>query len=57
MGFNVKNPSKRSVSLKKRLGGEKKANSKSNFFLSALNPKLRRVEDEKSSPLVGRPFL
>jgi hypothetical protein len=61
MIFVVKNPSKRSVSLKKNGWEEKnvKRNVKKLYFKDVLSQVeyIRRVEDEKSSPKVGRPFL
>jgi hypothetical protein len=53
MGFIVKNPPKRSVSLKNGLKEKKvKFNLKKLYFKDVLSKAeyIRRVEDEKSSP-------
>jgi hypothetical protein len=60
MGFIVKNPSKRSVSLKNGLEEKKlKFNVKKLYFkrVQTKSEHIKHLEDEKSSPLVGRPFL
>jgi hypothetical protein len=60
MGFTVKNPLKQSVSLKNGLEEKNvKFNVKKLHFkrVQTKSEYIRHLEDEKSSPLVGRTFL